>query len=114
MRRYILIALVLIVIWLGLSVARQASQLVGVQDRIEADKEKLAQLQKQEADLKSEKEKRQTEVFIEEEARSKLNKARPGESVVVLPGEKKVDESNLKKEKPVPNWQKWVSLFREG
>lgn len=114
MRRYILVALVLIVIWLGLSVARQASQLVEVQGRIEADKEKLAQLQRQEAELKEEKERRQTEGFIEEEARSKLNKARAGESVVVLPGEKKEDESTQKKEKPVPNWQKWVNLFREG
>ena len=114
MRRFILVALVLIVIWLGLSVARQASQLVKVQGRIEADKERLAQLQRQEAELKEEKKRRQTEGFIEGEARSKLNKARAGESVVVLPGEKKPDESTQKKEKPVPNWQKWVNLFREG
>lgn len=52
--------------------------------------------------------------FIEQEARDKLNMARPGETVVVIPPSE-IDKivKFYKQEKPVevPNWQKWLKLL---
>ena len=76
--------------------------------------------EKQVSKLKEEKEKLSQEYqyyssedFIEEEARNKLNMARPGETIVILPPnlEELLSRPKTSKESFIPNWKKWWNLF---
>jgi len=55
----------------------------------------------------------QSEDFIEEEARNKLNMAKPGETIVILPPNlsELLNRSRIQTEASLPNWKKWWNLF---
>lgn len=55
----------------------------------------------------------QKDTYIEEQAREKLNLARPNETVILIPQEeidKVVQFYQPKAEAQTPNWQKWLNL----
>jgi cell division protein FtsB len=70
--------------------------------------ESTAKIENLEGQLKSQ----QTEEYIEEQARNKLNLIKPGEKAVVL-GQKQNQDSDLPAEADLPqkNWEKWRYLF---
>lgn len=111
MKRLITFGLVALTLLLALSVGREITQLISVRQRIAASEQKLADLKKAQEDLSKEKERRQTESFIEEQARNKLGLARPGEEIIILPKEDKQKETSNKQKENLPNWQKWLNLF---
>ena len=83
-----------------------------VTDQVKLAKKKVEQLEDEKRELLKKKEYYQSEEFIEQEARNKLNMARPGETIVVLP--QAVDKSSgpgEKKTEEFQNWQKWWKLF---
>jgi len=55
----------------------------------------------------------ESEVFIEEQARNKLNMAKEGESVVILPPDFKPQERKDDFQLPhdSPNWKRWLVTF---
>lgn len=53
----------------------------------------------------------QDENFIESEARNKLFMVKPGESGVIVPSELIQKKEKMEVEN-IPNWQKWVNLFK--
>ena len=55
----------------------------------------------------------QGEEFIEEQARNKLNLAKEGETIVILPPnvEELVGWREENGPEELPNWQKWRNLF---
>ncbi|MBN1263659.1 MAG: septum formation initiator family protein [Candidatus Pacebacteria bacterium] len=72
--------------------------------------EELARLQAEQEELLQKREHVESEAFIEKQARDKLNMAKEGEVVVVLPpdlGQTQEEEALL----PTPNWQKWLEVF---
>jgi len=77
---------------------------------VEEKAQKLAAEQKQ---LLEKKAYFQSPEFVEEEARNKLNMAKPGETVVILPPN--LAQVLGREEKPaapeIPNWRKWWNLF---
>lgn len=89
------------------------------EDRVKNARKALEELQMEQRDLLSKKEKIKKDEFLEQEARRKLGLAKPGEVVVVLP-----DDAVLRRLAPslsdegstspnVPIWRRWTKLFFE-
>jgi len=76
----------------------------------------VAGLEKEKAELEREKEFRQTEEFVEREARDKLRMVREGEKILVLPDGQNENGSGFKvqgskNEGTEANWKKWVEFW---
>lgn len=75
----------------------------------------VAGLEKEREELEGEKEFRQTEEFVEREARDKLRMVREGERILVLPGGQDEEMSNVKYQisnsEGEANWKKWVDFW---
>ena len=85
--------------------------------------EKLKQVKQEVFDIKVENEAKKqqinwqkTDIFIEKQAREKLQLAKEGEIVIVLPDVDKLAkiapvEESEELSLPAPNWQKWAEIF---
>jgi 2-phospho-L-lactate guanylyltransferase (CobY/MobA/RfbA family) len=76
----------------------------------------VKELQRENRKLKRDLQEKESEEFIEKELRNKLNLAKKGEIVVVLPDEeilRKLAPERVEEEEalPDPNWKKWLKLF---
>lgn len=84
--------------------------------RIRTAEEEVALLEAKNNTLKQKLQDSETVEFIEQQARDKLNMARPGETVFIIP-QSEIDKVVAldKKEEPVrevlPNWKGWLRLF---
>lgn len=81
--------------------------------QIEKMERKVAALEKKKKELSEKNQYYQTPEFIEEEARNKLNMAKPGEIIVVLPPNLSefLNHSKNQNEELEPNWRRWWNLF---
>jgi len=81
--------------------------------QIEKIEKKVAELEEKKKELSEKYQYYQTPEFIEEEARNKLNMAKPGETIVILPPNIKNLNSDYKAQfsPQIPNWKKWWNLF---
>jgi predicted cobalt transporter CbtA len=69
-------------------------------------------LEKEHQELLEKKEYYQSEEFVEQEARNRLNLGKPGETVVILPPNVGETEEITSTPTPeLPNWQRWWRLF---
>ncbi|MBI2590531.1 MAG: septum formation initiator family protein [Candidatus Blackburnbacteria bacterium] len=110
--------LFLVVALITISAIRTAFSLSGRQNELLLARQKLAQEQAEQKRLQEIQKSINSPVFIEKEARDKLGKAKPGETIVVLPGEDvlrsfapimpKNDEMSLE---VLPVWRQWVEIF---
>jgi len=88
-------------------------RLIKASQRIKLMEEKVLKLEEKKKELSEKYQYYQTPEFIEEEARNKLNMAKPGETIVILPpnlGEV-LSRPKTQVEPPIPNWKKWWNLF---
>ena len=53
----------------------------------------------------------QSQQFIDETARNKLFLVKPGEQQIMISNDLLNTNKGEKKEKNIPNWQKWLQLF---
>lgn len=110
-------ALQIVIIVIGVSLivnlTRDILRLLKAGERIKVAENKLEQVEEERNLLLEKKEYYASEEFIEETARDKLNMARPGETIVILPPNL-AEVVGRKEKEPVrelPNWQKWWDLF---
>lgn len=98
---------------LVISFCRGIYHLLRSSSRLEASALKLQKLEDENDRLKQERKRRESSDFIEEEARNKLNMAKPGETIVILPKSLQgvVDQKTVPTAEELPNWKRWVSLF---
>jgi len=84
-------------------------------ERVEILQEKKGQLEEENKKLKEDAEYVQSDYYIEKVAREELQRAKPGEQVVILPESQQVggikDEGQKKQEKQLKNWEKWLELL---
>lgn len=112
-----LLNLVILIIGIGLiiNLSRDILRLLRSGDQIKQAEAKLKELDKESQQLKELREYYQSDEFIEEEARNKLNMARPGETVVILPpniGELVGQAGEeVSRGDQLPNWKRWWRLF---
>ena len=114
MRQNRLIKIIIIVVGIGLiiSLSRNIYRLLKAGDQVKLAQQRLEELEKEHQELLEKKEYYQSEEFVEQEARNRLNLGKPGETVVILPpnvGETK--ETNLTSPLKLPNWKRWLKLF---
>jgi len=100
------------------SVARNISRITNADQSLDDARRELARLEDQQTTLQKELEKVTSQEFVEKEARDKLNLAKEGEIVLVLPEDgvlKSLSPRRVKAEEaytlPDPNWKKWMQLF---
>lgn len=103
---YIVSVIVLLLIINGL--AHSIYDLWTKRDVVSEAQRTLEQEKAENQKLKKELSRVKTKEFIEEEARNKLFLTKPNEKVVIVPVASKSAE---RKDKPTPNWRKWLGLF---
>ncbi|MBN1169382.1 septum formation initiator family protein [Candidatus Woesebacteria bacterium] len=113
---YSKILLVLMVIFFSISLYRNYSKVKSSSERIEAARERVEQLKRENDTLKQDLKEKESEEFIEKELRDKLNLAKEGEIIVVLPDEEILRKLAPEREDeeeylPDPNWKKWLKIF---
>ena len=95
----------------GIQVSYKSSERVGILQ------EKKDQLEEENAKLKEDVAYVQSDYYIEKVAREELQRAKPGEQVVILPENQRVESTNVesekKQEKQLKNWEKWWLLLVE-
>lgn len=96
-------------------------QLLHADERIKKAEEKLIKLKEENQKLQGKLDYYQKDEFLEEQIRNKLQMAKPGEVIVVLPedlNQETTEEakisSKIKETKELANWQKWFRLFWEN
>jgi cell division protein FtsB len=86
--------------------------------RLEGEVELVGKLQKHNEELKKQLSYAQTLEFLESQARNKLNMARPGETVMIVPESEIQKVLGVKIENMpdvhLPNWQGWLKLFSKN
>lgn len=84
-------------------------------DRLEQNQQKLDNLANENLKLKKEVEFLKSDFFVEQQVRDKLNMAKPGEAVVILPKMFGNEENELvqndEEPKSDPVWRQWLNLF---
>lgn len=105
--------IVLVGILLIFNLTRDIRRLLKASDQIKLAENQVRELEKENQQLEEKKEYYQSPEFIEEQARDKLNMAKPGETIVILPQNLEEVLGKTKKVTPpeLPNWQKWWKLF---
>lgn len=108
----------IVVALITISAIRTAFGLSGRQNELALARQKLVQEQAEQKRLQGVQNSINLPDFIEKEARDKLGKARPGETIVVLPSEDVLrnfappepqeDEMSLDN---LPVWRQWVRTF---
>ncbi|HSX48782.1 MAG TPA: septum formation initiator family protein [Candidatus Saccharimonadales bacterium] len=115
-RRILKFTVILIAIILAFSLLRSMSHISSSAQKIEDEKNKVADLEKESEKLKKQLQSVESVQFIEQEARDKLGLAKKGETVVVLPDEETLKslvpkEETEKEVLPPDNWKLWLNMF---
>jgi cell division protein FtsB len=109
------IFLILIAFFILIALARQITEAMQAGKRLDKSVEEVSLLQEQNKSLQIKLRKVQSPDHIEEIARDKMNMARLGETVVIIPKEAldRVLGTNSKNngEENLPYWQGWLRLF---
>lgn len=114
MRFFGLFLVILVVGLILLGLGKQIATALQAAKRLDVAADQVDKLQQENRQLKDKLAEAEKYNFIEQIARDKLNMAKPGETIVVIPenavnqvlGAKKVVE-----EVKLPNWQGWLKLF---
>lgn len=113
-KRIIYIVAILLFLIVLYALVKQMSDSLRAGTRMETEMEALTKLQQKNTELK----KRLAEVdspqFIEGQARDRLNFARPGETVAIIPQEELdriLGASKVVSIQVLPYWQGWLQLF---
>ena len=115
-RSYILYLVVLVLVLLTMSLARNILQISQAENRVDDVRERVESLRQENEKLKDELGKVEGEAYVEFQARDKLGLTKEGEIVVVLPKEdflRKIAPKIEEEEEFLPEstWQKWLKLF---
>jgi len=112
-KKVINLAVLVIGIGLIISLSRDIWRLLKAGDRLKQAQLKVQNLEEESVKLQEQKDYYQSEEFVEEQARNKLNLSKEGETVVVLPANVRelVGRQKSKEPEKIPNWKKWQRLF---
>ena len=112
-KKIVIFTIMLIGLGLIISLTKDISRLLQAAGRVKLVEEKAQKLKEEQQKLLEKRAYFQSEEFIEEEARNKLNMVKPGETVVILPPN--LAQALGREEKlavpEIPNWRKWWNLF---
>jgi len=78
---------------------------------VSQEEEKVRELEKINLNLKEELKRRDSSLFIEQEARNRLGLGKPGETAIIVE-EAGISKAQKQDQQAKTNFQKWVELFR--
>jgi cell division protein FtsB len=112
-KKIVNIAILVIGIGLIINLSRDILRLLKAGDRQRQARTRVEELEKEQARLERQNEYYQSEDFIEQQARDKLNLAREEEIVLVLPPnvDELIESDQPQEPSALPNWQQWWQLF---
>ncbi len=114
---YIILAFSLLFI---ISLLKNSWRLFHADERLKTANKKLVELKEENQTLQEKLQFYKSNQFIESQIRDKLQMAKPGETIIILPenlsreSSKSGDESNKTTDKELSNWQKWLRVFGSG
>lgn len=112
MKRYLPMMFAVFGLWLIVVFTRQFLDFFQSGDRIKQAQSEVLRLEEENNRLKSEMEFRQTNFFVEKEARDKLGYGVKGESTVVFKAPQATIEAEIEeKGEDKPNWMKWLDFL---
>lgn len=111
-RNFLLFLFFLVSILLIVNSIRRLLAFKTTTERVGEAEERLVRLRRENEELKQELEYKRGQEFAEKEIRDKLGLAKPGEAVVVLPKNDRL-QSQVTSEQSIeiPNYTKWWRLF---
>ncbi len=111
--RLVQVIIILIGVGLIVSLSRDIVRLLRSGEELGLAEEKVIELEQERANLEQKKEYYQSEEFVEEIARNKLNMAKEEETIVILPENIRDILGYRDSQLPefVPNWKQWLNLF---
>ncbi|PIS08798.1 hypothetical protein COT75_04945 [Candidatus Beckwithbacteria bacterium CG10_big_fil_rev_8_21_14_0_10_34_10] len=106
-----------------INLSRDVWRLYNSEERITKSQENLAKLKEENRELEELNKHYQSDEFLEEQIRNKLQMAKKGETIIILPeeisqGRISTSYEGIKKdtfegkEENKQNWQKWLELFK--
>jgi len=105
----ILILIFVVFLWLIFSVGRQIYFLSKAGKRISLAQQKMLQLEQEKKTLEKELASRNTNEFIEKEARNKLGLVKEGETIAILPKKIQAEFQLQTPQKPqISNLSRWI------
>lgn len=108
------IVIILISFSILIGLGRQIVDALSAGDRLDSSIDEVTRLQDENRQLKQQLSQVEQYDFIEKIARNKLNMAKPGETIIVIPKEEVDRVLNPPKpyeEPKLENWQGWLKLF---
>ena len=115
MRKFTYIVAIFFGVYLIVSLVQTLTSLLRQRENIEKLRESLSLEKKRHEELSLKKKYVESPEFIEREAREKLLLGKPGETRVIIDGERLLETlgttSAALEQETKPNWQKWWELF---
>lgn len=111
--RFLRLVICLIGILLAVNLARGVFGLWKSTDRIRVIEDKLKEAEAKNENLRQKEAFYRSDEFVEQEARNKLNMAKNGETIVIMPENLEEALGMVKPlpTSPIPNWKRWVEVF---
>jgi len=111
--RSIQIIIIIAGISLIVNLSKDIMRLLRSGDELKLAEQKVIELEEERVLLKEKKEYYQSEEFVEEVARNKLNMSKEGETIVILPEDVQsiLGTKNSQIPEFIPSWKQWVNLF---
>jgi len=110
-RRWVQWLIILVGISLMVNLSRDILRWVKVRDQVRLAQAALDQARQENKELMAQKDYYTSEEFAEEQARNKLNMAKEGESVVILPDDLGKITKQTDSFQKTPIWKQWWELF---
>jgi len=105
--RFLLLAILIMAIT---SLSQRTADLVGRAKKWQEEKKNLAQIEKENEELRAYLDYVESDSFLEKEARNSLGMSKEGEMMIVLPQEEEV-KAETAFSPPSPVWRQWWELF---
>lgn len=109
--RLIVIISIILGLYLIVTLSKSIFDLQKKQGRTKEIESSLSGLKSQNEKLKKRLQEVKSPEYVEKIARDKLNMAKPGESIVILPEEIQNPKIEVENKIEIPNYQKWYQLF---
>lgn len=109
-KRYFALIIIVLSFFLTFNLSRGVWDAYRNKNKLEQSQKTLEQVKEENALLKKDLEYKQSQFFIEKEAREKLNLSKQNEVVAILPELSNFDKTP-KKEILISNWERWYRLF---
>lgn len=105
--RFLLLAILIMAI---ISLSQRTADLVGRAKKWQEEKKNLAQIEKENEELRAYLDYVESDSFLEKEARNSLGMSKEGEMMIVLPQEAEA-KAETAFSSPSPVWRQWWELF---